>query len=694
MSTNERTSQELGTPHVESRPVLQELGRTLRDSSQHLRRTVLKTLDRLWHFVGGVSVFTKIMGIVLGLIMLLGGTVTVLVRSTMSDALSHELESRGVAIARDLAAQSTDLVLTDNVFTLHQLLLSTVENNPDLLYAFVLRPDGRVAGHSFAKGVPPDLLAANSLPFGQEVSLQVLNSKVGLIHDVAVPVLEGRAGIARIGLWEQRLRKQLTTTTVQLLLTILIVSAIGLGCGLFLTWVLTRPVKAMVKVAHGVTQGNLSLRAPRWPRDELGTLSGSINAMVDELARALEESKHANSQLLQRHRELAAVAAVARAVSNAQLDLQSTLQRALQVVLDLTGMDAGWIMLLSPDGKAVSTGGCVGIPGEIANLESGFRFPNCECIQAIEARKAVVLPLAFFGCPVRSFKLANGKLPTCHATVPLLTRSRVLGVINILSDDPARFSVADLSLLGAIGRQLGVAIENARLWDELKRREALRGQLLREAITAEEEVRRRIARELHDEIAQSMTSVVVGLKAAEAVLPTQPSRSEEILSGLRASVSQTVKELHHIVYDLRPTLLDDLGLVPALRWYAQSRLEENGIKVSVQVTGQPKRLPTEVETALFRVAQEAMTNIVRHSGAGRVWLTLSFEDATVSLQIKDNGRGFDLSQTLDVRSDRQGFGLLGIRERATLLGGTFELEASPGRGTELYVQVPLREAGE
>ena len=652
-------------------------------------RAASRLWQRLWRAFVGVSVGTKIMGIVLGVVVLFSSAVTAHVRASMARTLRHELENRGISIARDLAARSGDLVLTHNIFALHQLIGDTAENNRDIQYAFILDAKGESLVHSFRVGVPADLMSANPVAPSQRSRVQILASSEGLIHDVAVPILAGQAGTARVGLSEHRLYAQMAVTTRQLLLITLVVSLAGVLGGLLLTVAVTRPVKALVEFSGSVAQGDLTARAPRFTDDEIGLLAGSFNAMVDELSQALEHAETSNSQLLQRHRELAATAAVAQAVSSRRLDLPGTLEQALSVALDVTGMEVGWIMLLSEDGQRSSVGGYLGLPRDIIRKESAFRFPLCECAEAIDSRRPVVLPLAYDGCPVRSVKLGDGNSPVCHATVPLLTRSRVLGVMNILSDDPARFDASELTLLGAIGRQLGVAIENARLLDELKQRDALRGHLLRAVISAEEETRRRIARELHDEIGQSMASMVLGLKAAGAALSIDPPRSEEILDGLRASVSGTVKELHNIVYDLRPTLLDDLGLIPALRWYAESRLEANGIECALHVEGEPKRLPSEVETALFRIAQEAITNVIRHSGAEMVWLRLSFGEEQAAVEVRDNGHGFEPTDVWGAQAEGRQFGLLGIHERTSLLGGTFEVHSALGEGAVLCVHVPL-----
>jgi signal transduction histidine kinase len=147
--------------------------------------------------------------------------------------------------------------------------------------------------------------------------------------------------------------------------------------------------------------------------------------------------------------------------------------------------------------------------------------------------------------------------------------------------------------------------------------------------------------------------------------------------------------LQSIIYDLRPALLDDLGLIPVLRWYARERLEAQGTCVTLTVDGESGRLPAEVETALFRIGQEAITNISRHAGARHVTIQVRFEPRHVSIEVSDDGLGFAVAGALDRSQQRPGLGLLGIRERANLLGGRLSIESEPGAGTRLHVLLPL-----
>ena len=161
------------------------------------------------------------------------------------------------------------------------------------------------------------------------------------------------------------------------------------------------------------------------------------------------------------------------------------------------------------------------------------------------------------------------------------------------------------------------------------------------------------------------------------------------LPGMKELVVNTLERVHQMIFDLRPSVLDDLGLVAALRWYTETRLEPQGVKVRLDTTGAERRLPSEVETVVFRVAQEAITNIARHAGAENVMIGVEFADASVSVEIEDDGRGFDLAALRRTPHSARGLGLMGMQERVALLGGTFSVWSEPGSGTRIFLEVPL-----
>ncbi len=234
-----------------------------------------------------------------------------------------------------------------------------------------------------------------------------------------------------------------------------------------------------------------------------------------------------------------------------------------------------------------------------------------------------------------------------------------------------------------------MAEENVALYQQVRRKEAARSELLKKVIGAQEEERRRIARELHDETSQALTALVVGMETAALTPGMEKGGVQEKLAELRELAVETLEDVHRLIYDLRPSVLDVLGLVAGLSWYADSRLLPEGVRVRVMVTGEEKRLPAEVETALFRIGQEAISNAARHAQAAYVLVSLDFQDSSVTLEVEDDGVGFDVTTVTESAAPRPGWGILGMKERAILLGGTSEIVSEPGSGTRVKVSIPL-----
>lgn len=653
-------------------------------------------LERVWRVVSAVSVRTKIMGMVLGLTLVLGFGVTLLVRISMTRTLIQELDQRGISIGRDLAARSTDPILIHDTYALYQLLRDTVANNPDLRYAFILDPNGQVLAHSFLAegqnpemaGFPSGLIAANRVASHERYHRQLIETNEGVIHDFAVPIFEGRAGTARVGLSEIRLRETVNAVTRQMLLTTLAVALVGIAGATFLTWLLTRPILELVSVTRAVARGDLGRRAPHWADDEIGALSDAFNQMVEDLAAAQAETEAYNRELLRRNRELAVLNAVATAVSG-PLALEPLLERALDRVLELLDLEAGWVILLDQMGDGATTLACaVGMDAEVAWREAEVGFQSCPCRQVLETAQSMVISPLQDRCPLAGVQLRDHQRATCHAAVPLIVKSRVVGVFNVAASDPSRFGPDELRLLNAIGAQLAVAIENARLWEELKEKEALRGQLLDKVIRAQEEERQRIARELHDETSQALTSFMVGLKVLEGAENIAEVRQRA--AELRRIAAAALENVRNLALELRPSVLDDMGLIPALERYTRDYSRKFGITVDFHPVGfDGTRLRPQVETALYRIVQEALTNVARHAQAETVSVLLERKANRLVIIVEDDGKGFDVERLLRSGSPEEKLGLFGMRERANLIGGELTIESSPGAGTTVFVEVPL-----
>jgi signal transduction histidine kinase len=234
--------------------------------------------------------------------------------------------------------------------------------------------------------------------------------------------------------------------------------------------------------------------------------------------------------------------------------------------------------------------------------------------------------------------------------------------------------------------------ELERLNEELSRKETVRGQLLVKLITAQEEERKRVARDLHDQLGQALSAMTLGMEAAENALPPELDTLRKRLLQAKALATRALEQTHAMILDLRPVALDDLGLIAAMRSYAEEHLAPRGMAVQVMVRGAPRRLPPALEIALFRIVQEAINNIANHSAAQNVQLTLDLRDTRVQVTVQDDGRGFDPTAVFDSSDGGRGFGLLGMQERAELAEGTFQLDSQPGRGTRIVISIPVASA--
>jgi signal transduction histidine kinase len=231
-----------------------------------------------------------------------------------------------------------------------------------------------------------------------------------------------------------------------------------------------------------------------------------------------------------------------------------------------------------------------------------------------------------------------------------------------------------------------IASLQAAQLNEAHRREVLVGELLHRVVEAQEAERQRVARELHDETGQALTALGLGLRGASTILRSDSEKAAVNLRQLEGLVASSLNELQRLIADLRPSHLDDLGLPAALRWYFGSLKDRLDMQVIFTLHGEARELPSEVKIVLFRITQEALTNVIKHSGCREAEVHLHYFPEEVILTIEDRGVGFDLSSGKD--SDRPAWGLLGIEERATLLGGKVDILSFPGKGTQVSVEIP------
>jgi signal transduction histidine kinase len=262
-----------------------------------------------------------------------------------------------------------------------------------------------------------------------------------------------------------------------------------------------------------------------------------------------------------------------------------------------------------------------------------------------------------------------GDTPVPWLSAPMKVGGTVMGRLWVVAETEYRFSQAEREFATMAGNQLALAMENSRLYDDVQQLAARRGKLLGRVIAAQDERCRRISRELHDEISQSLAAMALDLEAAQLAGSAVREGALERLGDLRGRLLRALGEVNRIILDLRPTLLEDMGMLSALRWYAGQRLDSLGVMVHVQSAGVDERLQPHVETTVYRIAQEAVTNVAKHAGASNVWLSARRTNRHFTLSVRDDGRGFDPSSVLSDPDDRVGIGLFGMRERASLVGG-------------------------
>lgn len=225
---------------------------------------------------------------------------------------------------------------------------------------------------------------------------------------------------------------------------------------------------------------------------------------------------------------------------------------------------------------------------------------------------------------------------------------------------------------------------------ELEEAHLKRGQLLEQLITAQEDERKRISRELHDETGQSLTSLLVGLKLIDRAQSMEDVHKR--VAEMHELTANTLQEVHKLSVELRPTLLDDLGLIAALRSYSKDFSQKHDVRVEFIASGFEERVPPLVEVAVYRVVQEALTNVAKYAKARTVTLTLNRHETCLHVEVQDDGCGFDPERLLAQKLKEHRLGLLGMQERVTLLGGTFSLQASEGQGCRIAFELPLPSA--
>ena len=407
---------------------------------------------------------------------------------------------------------------------------------------------------------------------------------------------------------------------------------------------------------------------------------------VAELLRDVTEAKEMESKIAEAHRNLLALNAIASVVSQS-LDLDTVLSNALNKTLEIMEVNTGGILLWDEERQKLCYRVYKGLSREQVE-DVCCRLGEDIAGRAAQNGEAILIEdIAMDPHPTQRSFIAADRL-RAFASVPLISKEKVLGVLNIANQDTRKFSSEDIQLLKSIAAQIAIAVENAKLHQKVQQQDENRGELLLEIFSIQEEERRRIARELHDETSQVLASLNASLEATVGVLPDSANKAKAILREAQALSVSALDEIHRLIYELRPTLLDDLGLVAATRWLAETNLEAAGVAINFSIIGRERRLPSQLEATLFRVIQEAISNITRHAHARNASVFLHFKKRIIRARIIDDGRGFDLEEALSSKDRPRGLGLMGMKERVELMRGTLSISSSPKGGTVIDIEIP------
>ncbi len=277
-------------------------------------------------------------------------------------------------------------------------------------------------------------------------------------------------------------------------------------------------------------------------------------------------------------------------------------------------------------------------------------------------------------------------------SVPLKVKEKVLGVMNCASYSPCSFGQNEVHLLQSIGDQLGIAVEQARLQERLRKSREMYKQMARKILETQEEERKMMARELHDGTSQILAGLSLNMQALIEMAGSIGIEDAKFMDILRKSHDASVQmhsEVSRLIADLRPTQLDTLGLTAAVRQYVNFKIASQGIKVHLDLDPVEEFLDPEEELSLFRWIQGAIGNVIEHSQAQEMEVQIKQQQAKLMLRVRDNGQGFDSDALPQMRERGRGYGLLNMKERIKLIGGACSVQSKPGQGTTATAYLPL-----
>ncbi len=401
-----------------------------------------------------------------------------------------------------------------------------------------------------------------------------------------------------------------------------------------------------------------------------------VTAIGNQIGVAIENAQLCQNvaRQLQTEQRLSEVAA--RITS--ELELDNILPKVLRIAEELIDADAGVIALLDRENEIIRYPFIHNLPHQLADVTTAPGKGLAGEVMAT-GRPIVVDDYGAYPKAIPAFIEAG---TTSVVAVPITSGNQMFGMLAVGSlNEVKSFCERDAAILSSIGRQTGIAIENAHLYENMR-------FYVRQITQAQEDERKRIARELHDDTAQALIHLSRRLDNLATSPEPLPESTTRQLEEFQESIDAILQGVHRFSRDLRPSVLDDLGLLPAIESLTANLMEENDIEAELKIEGDRRRLPPEAELGLFRIVQEALNNVQRHSQASRVATMVEFNEGRIRITINDDGQGFEVPDGTRNLVATGKLGLIGMQERAQLLNGTLTVQSELGAGTTIIIDVP------
>lgn len=417
--------------------------------------------------------------------------------------------------------------------------------------------------------------------------------------------------------------------------------------------------------------------------DETGLQDELVLLLTD-----VTELKESKEELQRRFEEITSFQQFSEELARS-LDLSERVQKSLDTVLSITHFDAACIYFVNESRAQLELAAEKGFSPEFINyvrirpLDHGVTGKVASTGEAIFLRDAMDEPL--FDKNVREIEDIRAFI-----SVPLFARDKGLGVLNVALHRPYDFSEPERLMMQTLGRQIGMAVHNAQLYEAAREREEEIRRLSLDLVKVQENERKRFARELHDGLSQVLTTLKISAELVAKNFRTDVAATEEHVSNVLLLTDEAQSEATQIAFDLRPSILDDFGLSAAISMRASRFEQVTGIRVELHLPASDVRFDSLVETTVYRIIQETLSNVAKHSGAKRVMIQLLMRDQVLAITVMDNGVGFDVKNWLKEGDTKPHYGLRNVKERVQFMEGMFRIESSPGRGTEFLIEIPLK----